>query len=70
MSDAATFFVLGASHHRAPLALREKLALPAEKIAALRARLGPAAGMRELAATGFTSNRMRMRLIGHILKRI
>ncbi len=57
MSDAATFFVLGASHHRAPLALREKLALPAEKIAALRARLGPAAGMRELAVLS-TCNRV------------
>jgi glutamyl-tRNA reductase len=57
MSDPATFFMLGASHHSAPLALREKFALTPEKIAALRARLGPAAGLRELAVLN-TCNRV------------
>ena len=40
-------FHLGASHHTAPLALREKLALPPERAAALHARL-PTAGLPEL----------------------
>ena len=57
MSDPATFFMLGASHHSAPLALRERFALTPEKIAALRARLGPAAGLRELAVLN-TCNRV------------
>ncbi len=57
MSEGATFFMLGASHHSAPLALREKLALPPEKIAVLRARLGPEAGVRELAVLS-TCNRV------------
>jgi glutamyl-tRNA reductase len=35
------FFHLGASHHRAPLALRERLALPPDRAAALFASLGP-----------------------------
>lgn len=37
------FFHLGASHHTTPLALREKLALPPERAAALHARLASAA---------------------------
>ncbi len=57
MSDPATLFMLGASHHSAPLALREKLALTPDKIATLRARLGPAAGVRELAVLS-TCNRV------------
>jgi glutamyl-tRNA reductase len=57
MSDAATFFMLGASHHSAPLAVRERLALTPEKIATLRTRLGPAAGVRELAVLS-TCNRV------------
>ncbi len=40
-------FHLGASHHTAPLALREKLALPPERAADLHARLA-AAGLPEL----------------------
>jgi glutamyl-tRNA reductase len=57
MSSAPTFFVLGASHHHAPLGLRERLALTPEKIASLRARLGAVAGPRELAVLG-TCNRV------------
>ena len=37
------FFHLGASHHTTPLALREKLALPPERAAALHAQLASAA---------------------------
>lgn len=56
MSDPATLFVLGASHHRAPLALRERLALTPEKIAALRPA-ATAAGVRELVVLS-TCNRV------------
>jgi glutamyl-tRNA reductase len=51
-------FHLGASHHTAPLAVREKLALPPERVAALRARLG-AAGLPELAVLN-TCNRVEL----------
>jgi glutamyl-tRNA reductase len=51
-------FHLGASHHTAPLAVREKLALPPERSAALRARLGPA-GLPELAVLN-TCNRVEL----------
>ncbi len=57
MSGQPTLFVLGASHRTAPLALREKLALTPEKAAALHARMGPAAGLRELAVLN-TCNRL------------
>jgi glutamyl-tRNA reductase len=51
------FFHLGASHHTAPLALREKLALTPDKTAALGARLGPAGELREWAVLS-TCNRV------------
>ena len=51
-------FHLGASHHTAPLAVREKLALPPERAAALHARLG-AAGLPELVALN-TCNRVEL----------
>jgi glutamyl-tRNA reductase len=51
------FFHLGASHHTAPLALREKLALTPEKTAALGTRIGAAGGLREWAVLS-TCNRV------------
>jgi len=42
------FFLLGATHQRAPLAAREKLALDAEAAAALQTELASIAGLREL----------------------
>jgi glutamyl-tRNA reductase len=51
------FFHLGASHHTAPLALREKLALTPEKTAVLGARIGTAGGLREWAVLS-TCNRI------------
>jgi glutamyl-tRNA reductase len=50
-------FHLGASHHTAPLALREKLSLTPEKTAALGARIGAAGELREWALLS-TCNRM------------
>jgi glutamyl-tRNA reductase len=51
-------FHLGASHHTAPLAVREKLALPPARAAELRGRLG-AAGLPELAVLN-TCNRVEL----------
>lgn len=51
-------FHLGASHHTAPLAVREKLALPPDRAAALRSRLG-ARGLPELAVLN-TCNRVEL----------
>ncbi|HSY54517.1 MAG TPA: glutamyl-tRNA reductase [Opitutaceae bacterium] len=51
------FFHLGASHHTAPLALREKLALTPEKTALLGARIGATGGLREWAVLS-TCNRV------------
>ena len=50
------FFHFGASHHTAPLALREKLSLTPEKSETLRARAGALGGLREWAVLG-TCNR-------------
>ena len=50
------FFLLGANHHRAPLAVREKLALDEIAVAALHLELS-AAGVRELAVLN-TCNRV------------
>ncbi len=50
------FFHFGASHHTAPLALREKLSLTPEKTAALSARAGALGGLREWTVLG-TCNR-------------
>ena len=43
----ASLFYLGANHNTTPLALREKLALAAEKLPALQTRLAAIAGLRE-----------------------
>ena len=51
-------FHLGASHHTAPLAVREKLALPPARVTELRARLGPS-GLPELAVLN-TCNRVEL----------
>lgn len=51
-------FHLGASHQTAPLAVREKLALPPDRVAALRGRLGPG-GLPELAVLN-TCNRVEL----------
>lgn len=45
--SAGGFFVIGATHHRAPLAVREKLSLSAEGAVALHAELVGIAGLRE-----------------------
>lgn len=42
-----TLFVLGASHHQAPIGLREKLALAAEKLEAFRGQLAELPELRE-----------------------
>jgi glutamyl-tRNA reductase len=52
-------FFLGASHHTAPLAVREKLALDAERAAALGARLQASPGVREFAFVN-TCNRVEL----------
>ena len=51
------FFFLGASHHTAPLALREKLALTSDKIETFRAALAGARALREWAVVN-TCNRI------------
>ncbi len=55
----ATFFLLGASHHTAPLELRERLALAGGKADALRAALGSLAGLREFTVLN-TCNRVEI----------
>jgi glutamyl-tRNA reductase len=55
--SAADFFVIGATHHRAPLAVREKLSLDAEGAARLQRTLAGVAGLREFAVLG-TCNRV------------
>ena len=52
-------FFLGASHHTAPLAVREKLALDADRAAALGARLQSTPGVREFAFVN-TCNRVEL----------
>jgi glutamyl-tRNA reductase len=57
-SSTAALFLLGVSHHTAPLALREKLALPPEKFTALHAeKLAALPGLREIAVLN-TCNRV------------
>lgn len=56
-SDAPGFFVLGATHHQAPLAVREKLSLAADTAAALHGDLATLAGLREFAVLN-TCNRI------------
>ena len=50
-------FVIGATHHRAPLAVREKLALTTEGAAALEAEFAGIAGLKEFAVLN-TCNRV------------
>lgn len=61
MSDRANmrsaFFVLGASHHSAPLEIREKLALTPERLACLQQAIEGMAGLHELAVLN-TCNRV------------
>lgn len=54
---ASTLFILGASHHRTPIELREKLALTADKMNAFLAQLGQLPGLREHAVLN-TCNRV------------
>lgn len=51
------FFVIGATHHRTPLAIREKLALTTETATALEAELAGIAGLKEFAVLN-TCNRV------------
>ncbi len=55
--STAGLFVIGATHHRAPLAVREKLALSAAAAAALEAEFAQIAGLREFAVLN-TCNRV------------
>lgn len=59
MSDtpASQLFILGASHHRTPIELREKLALTAEKMSAFQQQLAQLQGLREHAVLN-TCNRV------------
>jgi glutamyl-tRNA reductase len=54
---SAGLFVLGATHHRAPLAIREKLSLTPESAAALQAELAGLDGLKEFAVLS-TCNRV------------
>ncbi len=56
-SSPAALFLLGASHHTAPLELREKLALTPEKLAAFHARLAALEGLSEFTVLN-TCNRV------------
>jgi glutamyl-tRNA reductase len=55
--SAAGLFVIGATHHRAPLAVREKLSLDAAAAAELQAELAAIEGLREFAVLS-TCNRV------------
>ncbi len=57
--SAPTFFLLGASHHTAPLELREKLALAGDKLDALHGELRSLAGLQEFAVLN-TCNRVEI----------
>jgi glutamyl-tRNA reductase len=58
-SSTPQLFFLGASHHTAPLAVREKLALDDARAATLAARLQAVAGVREFAFVN-TCNRVEL----------
>jgi len=45
--SSENLFVLGATHHTAPLAVRERLSLDAVAVEALRAELAGISGLRE-----------------------
>ncbi|WP_068769900.1 glutamyl-tRNA reductase [Termitidicoccus mucosus] len=55
--SAPALFYVGASHHTAPLELRERLALTADKLDAIHARLAALPGLREIAILN-TCNRV------------
>jgi glutamyl-tRNA reductase len=55
--NSANLFVLGATHHTAPLEVRERLAIDAAAEAALHAELAAIAGLREIAMLN-TCNRV------------
>ena len=55
--SADGLFVIGATHHRAPLAVREKLSLAAESARALQAEFAAIEGLREFAVLN-TCNRV------------
>ena len=55
--NAEGFFVIGATHHHAPLAVREKLSLAADAAAALHEELAAVEGLREFAMLS-TCNRI------------
>lgn len=55
--SAPGLFVIGATHHRAPLAVREKLSLSADSAAHLRAEFARMEGLREFAVLN-TCNRV------------
>ena len=59
MSPAATLFLLGASHHTAPLELRAKIALAGDKLAALQGDLRAVPGLKEFAILD-TCNRVEI----------
>lgn len=55
--SADGLFVIGATHHRVPLAVREKLSLSADNAAALQAEFASIAGLKEFAVLN-TCNRV------------
>ncbi len=55
--SAGALFVIGATHHRVPLAVREKLSLSAQAAAALQAEFARIAGLHEFAVLN-TCNRV------------
>jgi len=58
-THSATLFLLGASHHTAPLAIREKIALDESRASALAAFLGSTPGVQEFALLN-TCNRVEI----------
>ena len=58
-APAPTLFLIGASHHTAPIELREKLALGTDKLPALASRLRAVTGLREFAVLN-TCNRVEV----------
>jgi glutamyl-tRNA reductase len=63
-TPSPVLFLLGASHHTAPLAVREKLALDDARVAALAVRLRAIAGLREFALLN-TCNRVEVYGVAH-----
>jgi glutamyl-tRNA reductase len=62
--SSSVLLFLGASHHTAPLAVREKLALDAARVGALAARLQQTTGVREFALLN-TCNRVELYAVAH-----